>query len=237
MIKKQALVIILKQALLPTWLKAPDWLLRADAFTTQLITHHEAIGLGITIAAEEAGVPLPIPGDVLIAFAGYMVYNKQLKFDQVLIAVVAGAFAGASFLYFVSKRLGRSFILAFAKFAKLEPSKLARVERVFQRWGILAVAVGRLIPGLRIAMTIFAGTMDMPYFLFASSIFVSSIVWALIYVNLGRILGPSTVALLDIVPAQVPFLIAVLVISFLLFYIFSRRRKKAGNNKEPKTLG
>lgn len=71
-----------------------------------ILDKHLYIVLFFLVLLVEAGLPIPIPYDILILFSGY----RNLSLVNVTFAVVAGNVIGSSVLYFLSLRFGRPFI-------------------------------------------------------------------------------------------------------------------------------
>ena len=77
---------------------------------------------------EESGVPLPLPGDLALIWAGYRVAAGQSLFVVVLLAVELATLLGASALYWLARRGGRPLIVRYGRFLHLDEAKLRRAE-------------------------------------------------------------------------------------------------------------
>src|SRR5215472_15486414 len=128
-----------------------------------LLLAHPLLVIALVIGVEELGIPSPIPGDVLMLFAGVLVAQHRYPLWLVLAIEALATLAGASGLFFVSRRLGRPFALRYGRFLHLTPERLTRVEGALHRHGARAVVAGRLIPSLRTVTPIAAGVLDVPY--------------------------------------------------------------------------
>lgn len=137
------------------------------------------------VLIEEAGVPIPIPGDSLVMIAGGQAH-KTLGYSVLIIALSSLAvFLGSSILYFVSRRGGRALLAKYGKFMRLHPHRLERIERWFQARGPLVIIFGRLIPGLRVPTTIMAGLSDISYRVYAPTAAIAAVIWSLFYFFIG----------------------------------------------------
>ncbi len=145
----------------------------------------------LLLFVEECGLPLPVNGDIILAYTGYrlsMNTNGPGLWSAFIAAQIA-ALAGSTVLFFLSRRWGQTIILKLGKFVFLEEKHIRRAERLFARWGILAIIVGRHIPGLRIPVTIFAATSGVKYPTFIASTFVSTSIWIWFYLIAGKRIG------------------------------------------------
>lgn len=147
----------------------------------------------LLLFVEEAGLPLLIPGDAVLAYTGYRVggaHNGVTLVEAYLLAQIA-TLAGASVLFYLSRYWGPLLIDKLARFIFLKERHVHRAEALFARYGALGIIVGRHIPGLRIAVTIFAGIAGVRYITFIISTFVSSAIWIIVFLNLGRSIGAN----------------------------------------------
>ncbi len=147
------------------------------------------LGLFAVLLVEEAGVPLPVPGDLFIAAMGFLASTSQASFLPSAGAVTAGVVLGSTALYLVSRHAGRRLLAFAGGWLGYDAAVEARLERWLHRWGAAAIVVGRLVPGLRLVMTLVAGSLRLPLPVFALGTFVASLLWAAIYFWLGYTLG------------------------------------------------
>ncbi len=190
----------------PGWLQTPHWYRPLTRALGHYIRIHSAIGLGGVIFAEELGIPLPAPGDVAIAYGGYLTTTGAISLASAYAAVVIGATLGATGLYLLSRRFGHPFLLRYGRYIGFDQRRFDRVEAMFQRWGPWAVIVGRHIPGMRIYLSALSGIFEVPMKLFVPCVLLSSSIWAFIFLTIGRTPGRRTVLLFRLVPAHlVPY--------------------------------
>jgi membrane protein DedA with SNARE-associated domain len=187
---------------LPGWLEMPHWFRHAGEPLGHFVTHHQTLGLFVVIFTEELGIPLPAPGDVAIAWAGYQTTTGVVAYSLAYLAVIAGAVGGSLCLYAVARRFGHPFVLRFGRYVGLDGERLDAVERAFRRWGPLAIIVGRHIPGMRIYLSAFAGIFEVPLKIFVPSVAISAALWATIFIEIGRVLGRNSRYLFRLFPAH-----------------------------------
>ncbi|ACG75475.1 SNARE associated Golgi protein [Anaeromyxobacter sp. K] len=146
-------------------------------------------GLFAVILAEEAGVPLPLPGDLFIAAMGFLAHSHRAAFLPTAAVVTSATVLGATVLYLVSRHAGRPLLLRVARRFGYTEAREARLEGWLTRRGAAAVVIGRLIPGLRIVMTVVAGALRLRHGTFVAGTLVAGALWATIYFWLGWALG------------------------------------------------
>jgi membrane protein DedA with SNARE-associated domain len=158
----------------------------------QLIHRFGVPGSLALLYIEESGIPLPVPGDVYVTFLGHVASSRTLHLFASWIAIITVVTAGASNLYLISRRWGGRMVThPRAHWVHLDPAGIARAERWFKRWGVLAMIFGRHIPGCRVPLTVVAGTLQFPYRLFAPSVAVSTAIWSGVLLLLGDRFGRS----------------------------------------------
>jgi membrane-associated protein len=146
-----------------------------------------AVGL---LYLEESGVPMPVPGDFFVMYVGRATGGQAVPFVAAWLGLIAAVVLGASNLYLLSRRFGRRLVDGrVGEILHITPERMVRAERAFKRWGVLAIIFGRHIPGLRVPITVVAGTLRTPYPVFAASVAVSSAVWAGIFLIVGVKVG------------------------------------------------
>ena len=184
------------------WLSDPVWWHGATRAVRLFILQHQTSGLFAVILLEEIGIPLPAPGDVAIAYGGYLTTTGAIPYPLAYVAVVCGAVTGATINLTITRRYGRPFIGRFGRYVGITDAKLIRAERLFKRWGPWAIIIGRHIPGLRIVLSALSGILNVPYRVFIPCVLVSATIWAAIFLELGRLLGPRTRELFGLFPAH-----------------------------------
>jgi membrane-associated protein len=159
-------------------------------------------GLFAVILVEEAGVPLPLPGDLFIAAMGFLAHAGRASFAPTAAVVTVATILGAGLLYLVSRHAGRPLLVRVARRFGYTEEREARLEAWLARRGAAAVVLGRLVPGLRILMTVVAGALRLQQSTFALGTLVAGLVWATLYFWIGWALGAGYERVVD---AGAPF--------------------------------
>ena len=177
-----------------------DRALPLTRFLSEQIRLHQAIAIFAVIMLEEIGIPLPLPGDLFIAYAGHLVVRNRIGLGAAFVSIVAGAMVGASVLYWLARLYGQPFVHRYGPYMHIKPKRLETAERWFVRWGPLMIIVGRQIPGFRMVISVFSGLFGVPYLVFLGSVTVAASIWAGMFLAIGIRLDRNIGPYLDITP-------------------------------------
>lgn len=161
-----------------------------------LLQRWHYIGLFLALFAEEAGIPLPVPGDLFIGAMGAAGRTGHANFIVTTVIVMAAALGGSAILFETSRRLGQPFLLRIGRRFGFDADRAVRVELWLKRRGAVAIVAGRLIPGLRIVLTVAAGALGMGRTQFLCGTAVASVLWSAIYYWLGYAFGAGVATVL-----------------------------------------
>lgn len=170
--------------------------LDADTVAQTFISSPQALGVGL-VAIEEAGLPLPVSGDLLIMYSASGIATNPSVWLILGLAFEVAVLLGSSLLYAVARRWGTRLLYgAPGRALHLTPKRIMRVEGWFHRWGILAVISGRYIPGFRVAVTVVAASFELGYRVFIAGVAISAAIWISAFMALGLLVGPRAQQLL-----------------------------------------
>jgi membrane protein DedA with SNARE-associated domain len=144
-------------------------------------------GLALVMLVEN--VLPPIPSEVVLPMVGQQVSAGQLLFWAAVVASTIGSVLGAWVLYTVGRLGGRPLALRLPRFLGVTGERLDRTERWFARRGDAIVLLARLVPGLRSAVSVPAGTLRMPVARFLLFTAIGSMVWNGALIWLGTALA------------------------------------------------
>jgi membrane protein DedA with SNARE-associated domain len=195
-------------------------------------TAHAYLTLFLAISVEEAGIPLPIPGDLIIAYYGWRAAFDPFETVRTILTCALASTVGTQLPYWLARRWGRRVTERVAYWLDFDPAKIERVFVRFGEHGFRDVLIARLIPGLRVAVALVAGTAGVRWLQFSSGVFVAAAIYWTLWVLLGALLGPAVVETLS--PSYLRVIIfaipVVLVATFITrFVIASRRRARAAS--------
>ena len=194
-------------------------------FVGHLLRHFGQTAAFGLLYAEESGVPMPMPGDVFVMYVGHHTPHGLLMLLAAWLGLIAVVVLGATNLYFISRRWGRSIVEhRLAKVLHLTPARIDAAERWFGRWGVWTLVFGRHVPGLRVPLTVAAGIFRVRYRVFIASVAISTAVWAGFFMTLGAVFGGRIGHLLRLHREGYVILPALVVIAFCVYLLVLLRR-------------
>ncbi len=112
-------------------------------------------GIALLMVIESACIPLP--SEIVMPFAGYLVSTGQLTLWGVALAGAIGCNVGSTLAYAIGYWGGRPLAERWGRYVLLRPHDIDVAERFFGRFGAAAVFVGRLLPVVRTFIALPAG--------------------------------------------------------------------------------
>ncbi len=144
-------------------------------------------GVVLLMAVESACIPLP--SEVIMPFAGYLVSSGRFGLQAVAIAGAVGCLLGSYVAYFVGATGGRRAFEVYGRYVLISPHELELADRFFQRWGSATVFVARLLPVVRTFIAFPAGVARMELWRFSIYTLLGSYPWCLALAWAGMKLG------------------------------------------------
>lgn len=157
------------------------------AFVIAVISWGGYLGIALLMAIESACVPLP--SELIMPFAGYLVSTGRFDLFLAATAGALGCNLGSIVAYEVGRRGGRPVAERWGKYLLIGADELDAADRFFARWGNLAVLVGRLLPVIRTFIAFPAGVARMPLVPFHLYTFIGSWPFCLALAWVGMKLG------------------------------------------------
>ncbi len=144
-------------------------------------------GVMLLMAIESACIPLP--SEVIMPFAGYLVSIGQFSLVGAATAGALGCNVGSTVAYYIADWGGRAAVERWGRYVLFGPEELERTEKFFARYGAATVFVGRLLPVVRTFIAFPAGLARMPMLKFQLYTFAGSWPWCYALAYIGYKLG------------------------------------------------
>ena len=202
-----------------------DWWTEVGLATSSFLDRHGLLAAFVFLLIEEAGVPVPVPGDVLMLILGVHARQGIVLLWQAVGVTWLGTMIGSTFLYSASRLAGRGLVYRYGRFIRLTPERLDGAERWLKQHGSRAVFMGRLVPGLRIVTAVACGVFEVPFTVFFPAMSLGALLYILVYTLLGYFLGPPVLNLLERVHIPFGLLGSLVPLALILWWTFRTRQE------------
>ena len=189
------------------------------------IANYGYVAVAVLMAAENACIP--IPSELILGFAGYMIFADQMTFTGALIAGMVGGMAGSIFAYVIGDKKGRPFVDKYGHYFFVKKSHVDLAQRWFDKYGVKAVFFSRMLPVVRTFISLPAGFahVDMNKFLIFT--FAGSLPWTALILFAGMMLGNSWEKLTEVGhTASIVFVLVCLAVVAVLYLQYKNKGRR-----------
>lgn len=167
------------------------------------------------------------PSEIILALAGWMLISAhELPVTMIFLGgfyAAVGSVLGASVAYWTARLGGRPVVERMARWVKIQPAQITKVEQQFDRYGPGLVLIGRMIPGVRTMVSIPAGLARMNFAKFFAATFVGAYFWCTLLIGAGYLLGHEWSLISQYVKQGLPYLVFGGLLAMGVFLLVSRR--------------
>ncbi len=194
-------------------------------FIINTISSWGYFGVGALMAIESACIPLP--SEVIMPFAGFLVAQGKFSLLGVTLAGAIGCVIGSVVAYAVGAWGGRGFIEKYGKYILISHHDLAIADNFFNKYGSGAIFFSRLLPVVRTFISLPAGIARMNFNKFVIYSFLGSVPWSFGLAYLGKKLGDNWDTL-GVYFHKFDFVIVAVILIGAVWYV----RRHLKNNKK-----
>jgi len=158
-------------------------------FVTHVIDMGGYGGILLLMGIESACIPLP--SEIIMPFAGYLVYLGHFNLFWAATAGAVGCNLGSLAAYWIGAKGGRPLVERYGKWVLMSRHDLDRMTVFFAKYGSIAVLLARLLPVVRTFIAFPAGIAKMPQLRFHIYTFLGSWPWCFALAYAGMKLGEA----------------------------------------------
>jgi membrane protein DedA with SNARE-associated domain len=151
-------------------------------YNTWFINQCGYVGVFLLMTLES--MVAPVPSELVMPFAGFLIFTGQFGVVPVLVASTLGSIVG-SLLSYGMGMLGKPVVLRYGRYLLLNVHHLEWTEKFFLRHGGKTIFISRFIPVVRHLISIPAGLARMPLIPFILYTAVGATLWNMFLVYLG----------------------------------------------------
>ncbi|HUN82864.1 MAG TPA: DedA family protein [Terracidiphilus sp.] len=166
---------------------------RIIALLVQFVTHVIQSGgyAGIVALMGIESACIPLPSEIIMPFAGYLVYLGHFNLFWAATAGAIGCNVGSALAYWIGAAGGRPLVVRYGRWVLMNHHDLDRMTWFFQKYGSITVLLARLLPVVRTFIAFPAGIAKMPQLRFHIYTFIGSWPWCFALAYAGMRLGQA----------------------------------------------
>ena len=128
--------------------------------------------LGVFILMVLESMVAPVPSELVMPFAGFLVADGKLSLWLVIVISTVASITGSLISYFIAFFGEKELIHKFGRFVLLDKEELAWTQRWFEKRGSITILISRFIPVIRHLISIPAGLarMDIKRFILFTAV-------------------------------------------------------------------
>jgi membrane-associated protein len=200
-----------------------------------LLADHAYVMVFLVTAIDATGTPFP--GRALLVASGVLAASGHVSVVAVILLAAAGAVVGDHAWYFVGRWRGQRLLALACRVTMRSGDCLERANTLLQRYGPLAIVLGRFLAALRVFVTAAAAGSGLPYYQYLFGEIVGALLWSSVFVLFGYGIGQSLSTALARADAGAIALVllggAVVLMGAAFAYRSWRRRRSARRTAPP----
>ncbi|MDF3048123.1 MAG: hypothetical protein K0R73_1241 [Candidatus Midichloriaceae bacterium] len=181
--------------------------------------------LGIFLMTFIESTFIPIPAEITLIPAGYLINKGEMNFYLVWLVSICGTLCGSILNYYIAASVGRHILLKYGKYFFIDERKLTKIESFFTDHGAISTFTGRLLPGLKHFISFPAGLAKMDLRVFCIYTTLGGLIWCFILLMLGYLIGQNEKLIAKYLK-DINYIIIASVAVIVATYIWYKRKRK-----------
>lgn len=187
----------------------------------------------IVVAYTENVLP-PIPGDVLVAFGGYLAAEQIVGFTPLLIVTTIASVFGFMTMYAIGAYFGHKIEEQRKKFWLMrfvDVKYFDRCKRWMQNWGQGVILANRFLAGTRSVISLTAGITKTKVYPTVINSTISSVLWNFLLLGAGWLVNENWQVIGHYLNIYGWFIIGIIIVLIAVRYFVVRSRRVSKSNK------
>ena len=190
--------------------------------------------LGVLIAMAIESACIPIPSEIIMPMAGWMVFRGVFDFWLAVVAGTVGCTVGSAVAYWVGAWGGRPLLLKYGRYLLISEHDMDAADRWFAKYGDPAIFFSRLLPVIRTFISFPAGVTKMNFGKFLLYTTIGSFPWVLGLTYAGKLMGDNWVQVRAVLQ-NFDYPIIALLLAAVAYYLYRHLKPLFQKNRQDAT--
>lgn len=173
---------------------------------------------------------MPIPSEIIMPFAGWLVAQGKLSFWLVAVLSAVSSLLGSIFSYYIGYYGRIPLIKKWGHYVLLDEDRLKWTQNWFKKRGEITIFISRFIPVVRHLISLPAGIGKMHKLKFCIYTILGALIWNTILLFAGFYLGANYILIhkySSIIDVIVVVLIAIAVVYYVWHFVKLMKKRKS----------
>lgn len=192
---------------------------------SNFIGSYGLVAVFVLMVCESCG--FPFPSEIIMPTSGLLAAGGHLS---LVAAILVGALAnlvGSLIAYTLAARFGEPLLLGPGSYIGIRRHHLELADGWFQRWGLYAVLIGRVLPVVRTYISFPAGLARVDLARFSVLTFVGALPWCAALALVGYVLGRNYDRVSSPIEKGALVLAALVAAVVVIWYVRGRQTRTA----------
>jgi len=174
-----------------------------------------------------AGVPIPVPADVIMLGVGVRVAQGAIELWQAFVVILVAMVMGGLTQFALARGASRRLLHHFGRYLGLTETRLNTVSNMVRRGGTIGIGIAILTPGIRAVAVAACGLAGLKLGTFLPGLILGNTLFLILHLVLGYAGQSLLSALSSLIP--LPWVLALILLLLaigLALWIMIRRRQR-----------
>jgi len=154
------------------------------------IYNYGYLAIFLLIFAQEIGIPIPVPNELVLMFIGYLSLKGVLLLPFIIILAFLADFIGTNLLYMLFFFFGNYIINHKWRWFPLSKKRIISFSERINKGNKLTIYLCRFTPFVRGYVSVVTGLTRIKPSKYLPITFITAAVWSIMFVIIGRLIGP-----------------------------------------------
>jgi membrane protein DedA with SNARE-associated domain len=200
-----------------------EWWVAFWSGLTSFIAQHGLLMVAIIVLIKSAGLPLPVPADLLVVIGGAQARAGEMVLGLAWLILSIATTFGAILLYSFARWIGPDEVVHYGRYLGFDQRRLEAAETHLRDNGQWAIILARIVPGLRLAIVVACGMVGISRHTFFMAVSLAALAYVGVCLALGYIFGQPLIDWLNQLVFPLGLIVPLIALGILLAWLVRSR--------------